>query len=232
MRLCLPALAILAAAGTPALAAPVLYSQSPLSGDASFVSNIGAANTEVAGDNVSFATDVVVSGLRWWGTAFDAVNITTPAAQPLTDAFSLRIGRLPLGAGGALDVVTTVALGDIAETQAPGFVDFLGAPVYEYALVLETPIALTAGDYLFSIYNNLDPGAYWTWSFALLEGETSFVTLDGGAVTGWEETNPLNPFFSGNFNMEIYGVSEPGALGLLSVGLAGLAALRRRRRAG
>ena len=204
--------------------ATVLFEQIATSdSSAFFVSSPLTGNGESPGtrraDAFQLSQDAVVRDLHWWG---QQSHKYVTGGYTLVDSydFSFTIYADNSGKPGAVYHQTTGSL-----LYEPGTLNDLSWDRY-FSSQLTTPFAVQAGvTYWLSIYSELADHS-WSWqSVASSTTEAHTYTRTGGSPS-WV-SNPANLAFrvTGDFAA----APEPTTLALFGLGLAGLAAVRRRR---
>lgn len=228
---------------------PVVFVQTPDSGDDARISDLNAANAigvllepGLTADNFVLASATTVTGLTWWG--LDTFNIGA------TDNFTAAIYSDTAGAPGA--VLWTGSLGGVTETVSP-LVDQFGFEVSMYSAdIAATPLG--AGTYWLSVWNDFSAtgsptidgdGDAWLWygfflfapTDGLADGVYAARDTAGGLFTVSPDLDDQGAPLLGDLAFAVHGTapvqtSEPASLAVLGFGL-GLAAFgaRRRRRA-
>ena len=152
--------------------------------------------------------------------------LTQPAASsnPLfdfTDAFTFTFGGLSGSASGS--AISFSAFADSAITNLQ-------------AAIFPTATSITAGTYLSSAGSGAANGPLNAWTGINLGTSGSYTTfIDNNLVAGTQYTVEIRGLIGaagGSYggNLTITPVDEPATLGLMAAGLAGMLALRSRRR--
>ena len=189
---------------------------------------------QVNGELLAFANPVTtIDSVEWWGGCLSTAQFPdngSPAvgAGPETcpaDNFTLNffadLGGEPFGpalathAGPANQTATGNLIG-----QAGGYIT-----EYHYSATF-APFALGAGNYWLVISNNA-VGTAWGWESAGTEDQH---LQYNSTIPGWEGLSDTLAFrVSGPDTAPPAAVPEPASMSLLALGLAGMAARRRRR---
>ena len=168
----------------------------------------GVPNQSIADSFLNDAT-WTIEYMSFWGGYF-------PFISPLADSFTIEFyadaGGLPGGAP-----VHTTGLSNLVRTDTG--IDIFDTDEYKYDADLSIPASLGAGTFWVSITNDTGLGPNNTWFWETADGSGGAFSADAGGT--W---NPLGSHLS----LVLGGsIPAPGALALL--GVAGLAAGRRRR---
>ena len=176
-----------------------------------------AAMTFTLGPGLNTVTDA-----HWWGGCFPAIT-----CGPSPD-FELSFYTDNAGAVGTL-IGSPIDVGTAHQTSTG---NVIGPPIapqwdeYSYSATF-APVTLTAGvQYWFAISNTAaEPaGAFGVETTSTAPaGALASITFDG---TTWL---PLPQQLSFNLTNDVVGIPEPATIALFGIGLAGLAASRRRK---
>lgn len=136
---------------------------------------------EFFAEDVTFATDDVVLGIKWWGIAptmqpvFDGVDFSWVPCTPHTGSFLVRVyaddgsglpGNLLIEVPSTTKISSSLTGNSIAYTSGGAIP--ISFPERAYQLVLPTPLEVEAGKrYWFSIVDNSTAwgGCHWRWAF-------------------------------------------------------------------
>ncbi len=227
--------AVLALCGvSPVFAIPVdVFSQGPSNNGIGFSSSPSPANEQSA-DNFRLNASETITGVRWWGVQ--------SVAGPLPDLFDLSFFDDASGVPAALPFETLLGLA--ASRTATALTEAGGLPVFEFNVALPVPLPLLAlTDYYLSIfYPNETPDANqdipdFFWLTSDSQGSNYFRTLP--LLDPADPTETGDDWFQDSINNLAFAlqaerdqtVPEPGTALLLSLGLVGMSACKRGRRA-
>ena len=223
--------AVLALCGvSPVFAIPVdVFSQGPSNNGIGFSSSPSPANAQSA-DNFRLNASETITGVRWWGVQ--------SVAGPLPDLFDLSFFDDASGVPAALPFETLLGLA--ASRTATALTEAGGFPVFEFNVALLVPLPLFADtNYYLSIFypddpanvNGPFPDFFWLSSDP---GSNYFRQLpllpDPDTGDDWIEDSTNNLAFALQAERD-QTVPEPGTALLLSLGLVGMSACKRGRRA-
>ncbi|WP_417850571.1 PEP-CTERM sorting domain-containing protein [Thalassoglobus sp.] len=208
------------------LMAGIIYDNgvSPSDGDQARRSDLSSPSV-FSGDDFVLSADSTLRSIEWSGIYW-ADN--TPQA---VDNFSVRIYDFS-GANPGGFPLTTINVGNNVNRTDSGEDFSLGSyssDIFSYSANI-TPIALTAGRYVLSIYNDtsVDNNDDWFWSYKTgVDG----VDLSFLATTGWTEYSSIHDFRLRDDSIGS-SVPEPSSilLSILGLGMLGLSVIARRRR--
>jgi MYXO-CTERM domain-containing protein len=196
---------------------PTVYSQPSQGQDGLFSDGVaGQFWSQRIADNFVLDNNYVVDGIRWWGSSENYIF------DDLTNfgAFIIEFYDDAGGTPGASIGQFSVDIGD-ANATPTGLMNGNGG--HEYQLEAPVNIALNGGtQYWVSVGSkNLSPGDDgFIWSLNFNEG-------DGNIAADFFDGFGYSTFGGFDMAFELTGVPTPGSAALL--GLAGLAASRRRR---
>jgi hypothetical protein len=219
MKVSLLAVALCAFAGSAMGGNPVVSQPPDIGGGGFFSDGVpGQFYDQLIGDNFTLGSATGVSGITWWGGSefFDFPDLTN------MQSFQLQIyadaGGLPGASLLSLSVATALTNPTIVG------VGINGENVYRQEVSFGT-LNLGPGNYHLSIGATLVNGFgdAWVWNSSVAGFGDSFSARFNPDSTGpWQNVAGL-----GDLAFEINAIPAPGAASML--GLAGIAALRRRR---
>lgn len=160
-----------------------------------------------AGDNFSVSEGAVVTGVHWWGTSTSASN------------FTFTFYADSNGSPGDIILVTTGTLAMVPVSPGTAY-----DPIQFYSSELADSFAASAGStYWLSIFYD-SAVEKWLWAHATDPGDQSLQwAIDGSAWSMKREDLAFQLTTSAS------SVPESSTLALLGLGLAGIAASRRRK---
>ncbi len=201
------------AAASSAMAGTDFVIQNPDQINGLFADSTGSSPNQRVADNFVSEASWSLEYISFWGGYFP---INTPVVDSFTIEFYADVAGLPGGTA-----VHTTTLTNLVRTDTG--IDIFGVDEYRYDADFAAPVNLGAGTFWISITNNTGFGANgsWFWETSSGGGNSSSWSPDGG--TTWNvQPNGLSMILGGV-------IPAPGAIALL--GLAGIAAPRRRRSA-
>ena len=220
------------AAATAAWASPTVYNQPAIPGACSgscWTSSVASSgNGFQAFDNFTLTQSSLIDGAHWQGFYWDFQNPAANPVSPTTTSWNISIWSDVSNAPGAQLFSQTVGVGSVTATFL-GLDTFGGSPVpvYDFSVSLTPFLAQVGTNYWFSplsIQNTFDP--IFSWSPGV-----------GGDGSSWQRQLPGAGGSSkaGDRGFSLTGVAavavpEPATLGLLSLGLAGVGFVKRKRK--
>ncbi len=206
--------------------ADVIFSQSPfstglgsglVSSSVDLFSPLPSGGSSRVYDDFTLTSEATINKITWWGVAYGTPQFTITF-------YSNNNG--PTGTG------TSVSFGAV---DIEGNVN--GTGMSKYSATLASPLIRTAGTYWLSIYDAA--GTSWGWQIAAGTGSLQEAYDTSGTLMGYYDkdgnlvfTPPTGLDGTTNVAFQLEGtqVPVPAAIWLFGPGLAGLAALRYRRR--
>lgn len=159
----------------------------------------------------------VIRDIHWTGT-----HNPTGSFDSYTENFTIEFFADSFGSP-ALAPFLSLAIGDVTGTDTG--TDIFGRDLRQYSVNI-TPLTLVAGTaFWLSIFNDTtaDSGDGWTWGSIAGSGN---LKVRDSHTSAWNDVGPYRVDFQ--LTDDIVAVPEPATFGLLGIGLAGLAARRRR----
>jgi PEP-CTERM motif len=210
------ALTGLLACGTTTEAAPV-FVQMTLPPVGEFFS-YSILDGELTADDFVLGSTQTIQAITWQGE-------NGPGGAPGPDAFHINFYTDPIGGAGSL--VASFNLGAANRSEAGFTIPDTGDLVYNYwANLGGAGFVATAGTrYWISIVNDalVDPADLWTWAGGF--NGTAAGSFNNGASWFTQDA-------SLNFTLNNAQLPEPATLGLVAIGLIGIARARAQRRSG
>jgi MYXO-CTERM domain-containing protein len=189
--------------------ASVIFEQAPNYGGALYADSQGVAASQRIAENFIPDFSASIEQVTWWGSNNDNVHV---------NAFTIKFYEDNGGMPGAH--LYTESPSSVASVDTG--IDMFGNDVYQYSVVLNLPVSVDGGtQYWFSVTNATSVSGTWGWT----SGDSADVSLAGSSDHGetWWST-------FGGVSMRLEGTVVPAPASLGLAGLAGVAAMRRRRR--
>lgn len=176
-------------------------------------------NAFIAYDNFILDEAATVTGAQWWGNNTDIDGSGDFEPDSFEIFFLTDDGGLP-----EMQIGDSFFAPDLTVSSTPtGLFDESGTEIISYEASFDGPTLAADTDYWFGVQNDLFTGDQWVWARSASPG--SYALEDEFAQT-------VSPVGDTDLAFVLFGdpvdVSEPSALGLLGLGLAGLAVARRR----